>query len=85
MYLNLIEILSLFTNHACLQPHIITHITVFSLITQSIPWSEKQVFEITTVSEVSGNRAFGQQYCFLNTIDDFSVIIDNSSSIFLGD
>lgn len=39
--------------------------------TQSIPWRKKQVSEITTVSEVSGNKAFGQQYCFLKTIDDF--------------
>lgn len=55
-------------------------LTIFS--TQSIPWSKKQVFEITTVSEASGNRAFGQQCFFLNPVDDFSVIIDDIAAAY---
>lgn len=78
-YFNLIEdIISLHKPYLFPASHYHTYKSILTnYSTQSIPWSEKQVSEITTASEVSGNRALGQQYCFLNTIDDFSVIVDD--------
>lgn len=62
------------------------HHTYNSILTnfspQSIPRSKKQVFEITTVSEAGGNRASGEQWVFLNTTGDFSVIIDDRAAAY---
>lgn len=62
------------------------HHTYNSILTnfspQSVPRSKKQVFEITTVSEAGGNRASGEQWVFLSTTGDFSVIIDDRAAAY---